>query len=698
MRKIRFLTILLLAFIALTSCNTSGDNSDGTTENGGGDESSLKSNATFDVGERVYVVTDGSLDVSNFGIDKMIGYAIGESCVSFATDDMPKEQNEIAVGSCDREISTIGYSKLSAVSRESNNVIRYGIYSSGESVAVVYDNVVGLEKQIVSCAFEFFRELYVKENSPIKIESGEFKSSSISISALQEMKNSDLWIAFESAVGTEIATNLKKMHSDLYSDEIIDFIASLYDNNYGGFYYSSTIRDQLGYENNGIYQYYLPDVESTLNAISFIEKSGMICGFDGIKDALPVWMYDQINRFASENKDDVPKQDDVSESVIDQLNSSCDPISGLWSEGLDLSAPSDIIDLVEIYSIYERFGASIAYPEKAVNSIVALLKTADNSSSDIGIYYAWKAICAVTTNLEKYNPETLTDVRKTLLENGAEIIGVTKNYIKGRICSDGSFSSSDGDENGNIISTVILSTEINECIFASFGSPAITLYTREDLQRFITEVSKNRVLYTYTPSDKFYQSGAVNYKIYTYKNADGTDEPAIFIYNAKEYEGEKLHRAIIYHIVTSDDGVQAGLSLDKLDNYCSVIFEGKFSYNYASSESDIKEAYINYKITPYSSKATVLRIYNSYLIKDEVDMREILTHLIISEEGVKADLSLGDIDYYITEWKAHNIMYKNPSVIPFMNKDEVMERAKHVDLNTDDSYASIYSSLVSMYG
>ena len=477
MRKIRFLTILLLALIAFTSCIPSADNNEGTTENGGGDESSLNSNATFDIGESVCVVTDSGLDVSDMGIDNLIGYAIGESCVSFVTDDMPKGQREIVVGACDREIYTIGYKKLSTVSRESNDVIRFGIYSSEKSVAIVYDNVPGLEKQIISFAFEFFRELYIKENSPICIADGEFKSSTVSISALQERKISDSWNAFESVAGTAATSSLKKMYSELYTDKVVDYIASLYDSSYGGFYYSSIMRDQLGFENNGIYQYYLPDIESTLMAISFIEKSGMTQGFEGVKDALPVWMYDQIDRFVSLNNDDVPKQDDMTESVIDQLNSSCDPISGLWSEGLDLNTPSDIIELVEIYSIYERFGAIIPYPGEALNSIISVLKEADDSSSDVGIYHAWKAICSITTNLEMHNSDALTDVRKTLCENSAELIGATEKYVRGRICSDGSFSSSYGAEEGNILSTVMLSTDLIDCIFTALGSPMIHMYT-----------------------------------------------------------------------------------------------------------------------------------------------------------------------------------------------------------------------------
>ena len=79
-------------------------------------------------------------------------------------------------------------------------------------------------------------------------------------------------------------------------------------------------------------------------------------------------------------------------------------------------------------------------------------------------------------------------------------------------------------------------------------------------------------------------------------------------------------------------------------------------------------------------------------------MREILTYLILSDDGANANLSISDIDYYIVEWQAHNIMYEKPSIIPIMSAEEVKKRAKDVDLNVDDEYASMYSSILSLYG
>ncbi len=77
-------------------------------------------------------------------------------------------------------------------------------------------------------------------------------------------------------------------------------------------------------------------------------------------------------------------------------------------------------------------------------------------------------------------------------------------------------------------------------------------------------------------------------------------------------------------------------------------------------------------------------------------MREILTYLITSEAFVKKEFYLSDIDYYVMEWKAHNIMYEKPSVISslIMSEDEVRARAEHVDLNVDDSYVWLFEYIV----
>ncbi|MBO5906679.1 MAG: hypothetical protein J6Q85_00810 [Clostridia bacterium] len=80
--------------------------------------------------------------------------------------------------------------------------------------------------------------------------------------------------AFEQLGGDERAAGivdaLKTMYT-MYTDDLIKWYANLYDPYYGAFYCTTS-----GKENDG----FLPDIESTMQALDFLERSGMINHLD----------------------------------------------------------------------------------------------------------------------------------------------------------------------------------------------------------------------------------------------------------------------------------------------------------------------------------------------------------------------------------------------------------------------------------
>jgi len=86
-----------------------------------------------------------------------------------------------------------------------------------------------------------------------------------------------------------IVAALKKMYS-MYTDDLVKWYANLYDPYYGAYYCSTS-----GKENEG----YLPDIESTVQALNFIQGSGMIdhLGADWTK-VLSDEMKEKLIRFA----------------------------------------------------------------------------------------------------------------------------------------------------------------------------------------------------------------------------------------------------------------------------------------------------------------------------------------------------------------------------------------------------------------
>ena len=80
------------------------------------------------------------------------------------------------------------------------------------------------------------------------------------------MKIIEEWERLESVAGKETADALRKLYS-LYTDDIVDWFASLYDPGTGGYYASASGRDGV---------FYGPDVQCTMQSIYFIIRSGLV--------------------------------------------------------------------------------------------------------------------------------------------------------------------------------------------------------------------------------------------------------------------------------------------------------------------------------------------------------------------------------------------------------------------------------------
>ncbi len=100
------------------------------------------------------------------------------------------------------------------------------------------------------------------------------------------------WKRLEEHIGGEkgrcIVEALKELYA-LFTDDIIDWFAGLYDKETGGYYYSASARDNEGF---------LPDAESTNQALNFWVSSGMCNEFGGsYVNAIPECMRERIPQF-----------------------------------------------------------------------------------------------------------------------------------------------------------------------------------------------------------------------------------------------------------------------------------------------------------------------------------------------------------------------------------------------------------------
>ena len=107
----------------------------------------------------------------------------------------------------------------------------------------------------------------------------------------------ELWKELADKTTPELSLAMRELYS-LYSSELVDWLASLYDTEIGGFYYSASARDN----ENTIYSekeyVLLPDAESTCQALGFIGGSGMADKTGGTyASALPEWMKTDIANY-----------------------------------------------------------------------------------------------------------------------------------------------------------------------------------------------------------------------------------------------------------------------------------------------------------------------------------------------------------------------------------------------------------------
>ncbi|MBO5315665.1 MAG: hypothetical protein J6B48_04445 [Clostridia bacterium] len=96
-----------------------------------------------------------------------------------------------------------------------------------------------------------------------------------------------LWKRLEDKVGSELTDSLKSLY-DTYDQKMVEWMASLYDDEIGGWYFSKSAQQSEGY---------LPDIESTIEALDFINSSGMSQKPYG--EVIPDWLKHKVAYFVN---------------------------------------------------------------------------------------------------------------------------------------------------------------------------------------------------------------------------------------------------------------------------------------------------------------------------------------------------------------------------------------------------------------
>jgi len=301
------LSFILTAFVSCKVNSGAGGNQ-GSSDQGSSDQGSSDQGSS-DQTEKLQTVSvvyrDGAADTSLAEqIWQRVLYAF-DNVAKINSDAEEQAAREIVIGITNRRISSKANELLEA-EREKNNCEypMFLIYSDGNSLACVFDEHQEAKNMLL--------EYLVENGIPEKLFSHTKGVLYVNdIVSFQEEKDeatvSEAWSVVEEKIGSGITEELKALYS-LYTDDVISWFANLYEpcvcicdgecknTQYcggGGYYYSNSGRNSPGY---------LPDIESTHQAISWISAAGMTGGAH-YNTVIPDWMEKQIVRFLKSRQD-----------------------------------------------------------------------------------------------------------------------------------------------------------------------------------------------------------------------------------------------------------------------------------------------------------------------------------------------------------------------------------------------------------
>lgn len=286
-----------------------GQQSEGTNGGGEGEKPSAEENLIYDSESELYVVYDPA-DVSPEYVDGITNALLNYGIYARARlDTEEKKPHEIVIGKVDREISDTAYMFLERISKNSDDDLRYCIYSDGSSVAIAFDGEG--DGYAADAACEYFSENFAA--SRLTLKKGEAASVSFELyeylGERDKARRDELFDRLESLIGGQNGIAIREAFEALYTiydgEALISWLCNLYDSDIcvctaisgeseckgtvycgtGGFYYSNSARDNYGF---------LPDAESTMQALNFLGDCGIAPSLGSYKSLLPDWMAEEI--------------------------------------------------------------------------------------------------------------------------------------------------------------------------------------------------------------------------------------------------------------------------------------------------------------------------------------------------------------------------------------------------------------------
>jgi hypothetical protein len=296
-RKIILLILsMFVCFLTIISCSSSDNPDNNSTNNSTESPDVEEAENIYKANTDLKIVCD-SAALSDENLNKLKdALRLKVGTVEQRTSQFPEVKHELIFGRTSRKLSELAYARLEREEKESDDYVGYCIYSDGYSLAIAYDEDFMGHSIAQNEAIRVLIEEYIHPNGELVIKKGAVKSTRFSAidhqQRLDDIKIEAAWADIEATLtqnyGKELAEeSVKALRSyyQLYTDDLVSWFANLYDPVVGGYYFSNSARNSEGF---------LPDLESTNQALGFIISSGM----GAPADVLPEEMQKQIVNFA----------------------------------------------------------------------------------------------------------------------------------------------------------------------------------------------------------------------------------------------------------------------------------------------------------------------------------------------------------------------------------------------------------------
>ena len=466
MKKILWL-ILIVSIITLSACGEKKPD-----ENDGDKTPEVEQGTLiWDSMSELYVIIPHGSSWKNSFFDKFMSET-GVSPIAYS-DTKEEMEHELIIGPSERDISKEAYRLLDRNLTEDDDATGYIIYADGGSLAIAYNCEAGRVAALNAFYSRYLLDELRLEDGPVYYD---FYSLSVRADENREAKRSLAFAEIEKEHGRDLANSLRTLYS-LYDSDTYIWMANLYDPETGGFYYSNTGRDNIGY---------LPDIESTRFLYTSLATCGMFDEVGGTAAAIPAEMTEPLINWLQtlqSSEDGYFYHPQWGKAIVSSRRGrDLDWAESLLSQFGAL--PYYNTPTGKMKGIYGAPGANAVIPtaqrlgRSAISAVSAIMPAASNLPSYLQSLDAWKAhLDNLNVTSSPYSAgNTIASDHALIKKAGKEYVDYTIEYLNalqdpvlgiwGRVENDNDYDPTDGLDYNTVNGLMKIA-----CVYNYLGRP-----------------------------------------------------------------------------------------------------------------------------------------------------------------------------------------------------------------------------------